>query len=52
MTNPVDKDDDFLRRYGIAMRYKPFWHHAEKKRFEQQEKIEPIYFKNLYIPLQ
>jgi len=52
MTKPVDKEEDFLRRYGIAMRYKPFWHHAEKKRFEQQEKIEPIYFKNLYIPLQ
>lgn len=51
MTKQVDKEEDFLRRYGIAMKYKPFWHHAEKKRFEQQEKIEPIFFKNLYIPL-
>lgn len=52
MTITVKKEDDFLRRYGIAMKYKPFWHHAEKKRFQEQEKIEPIFFKNKFIPLQ
>lgn len=51
MTKTVPKEDDFLRRYALAMNFKPMWHHLQKKSLQQQNPIQPIYFKNDFVPL-